>query len=159
MNYIYLLHSGKTKSRSKKAKSTTSEIDVFSKLANKKNVQLVRLPVLQNYIEFNRRNPKEFKYEKSENYLRQLEKDIKANGLKEPLILAVSKETQRAYLAEGNHRIVCLENLGVHWVPLQVGYWFLNDEKNAKYPFIPGVLNSFPEDITPVMCGFEVRNI
>ena len=115
--------------------------------------------MLQNYIEFDRRNSGQFKYEKGERKLRQLEKDIKTNGLKEPLILAVSKESQRAYLAEGNHRIVCLDNLGVHWVPLQIGYWFLNDEKSARFPFIPGVLSSFPEDITPHMCGFEVRDI
>ena len=98
----------------------------------KKNIQIVRLPVIHKYVEFDR--TKDFKYEDGDEYLKKLEMDIKKNGLKEPLILAVNKETQRAYLTEGKHRIICLENLGVHWVPLQIGYWFLNDENSNDYP-------------------------
>jgi len=84
------------------------------------NVQLVRLPVLQKYIEFDR--TKDSKYMDGKAYIKKLENEILRDGLKEPLILAVSKISQRAYLTEGNHRIICLDNLGVHWVPLQVGY-------------------------------------
>ena len=75
----------------------------------KKNIQIVRLPVIHKYVEFDR--TKDFKYEDGDEYLKKLEMDIKKNGLKEPLILAVNKETQRAYLTEGKHRIICLENL------------------------------------------------
>ena len=42
---------------------------------------------------------------------------------------------------------------------LQVSYWFLNDEKSSEYPFIPAVLQTFPDDITPSMCGFETKDI
>lgn len=134
-----------------------AHIDVTSKLTDRKNVQLVRLPVLQKYIEFDR--TKDAKYEDGGKYLKRLENNIKKNGLSEPLVLAVSKETQRAYLTEGNHRIICLENLGVHWVPLKVGFWFLNDDKSSEYPFIPATLSTFPDEITPSLCGFETRDV
>ena len=120
-------------------------------------MQLVRLPVLQKFIEFDRTKDK--KYANDEGYLERLEEDIKENGLKQPLVLAVSKKTQRAYLTEGNHRIVCLEKLGVHWVPLQIGYWFMNDDDSLVYPFIPKLVCKFPKNITPRMCGFEARDI
>lgn len=126
-------------------------------LTDRRNVQLVRLPVLLKYIEFDR--TKEFKYKDGDRYLKRLEIDILKNGLKDPLILAVSKKTQRAYLTEGNHRIICLENLNVHWVPLKVGYWFFNDDNCPDYPFIPTVLTEFPKNITPSLCGFEARDL
>jgi len=144
----------------KKAKTKSKlqiTVDVVSHLVDRKNVQLVRLPVIQKYIEFDR--TKEFKCKNGLKYLKTLENDIVKNGLKEPLILAVSKESQRAYLSEGNHRIICLESLGVHWIPLKVGYWFLNDPKSAEYPFIPAILKDFPEDITPSICGFETKDL
>jgi len=121
------------------------------------NVQLVRLPVLQKYIEFDR--TKDSKYMDGKAYIKKLENEILRDGLKEPLILAVSKISQRAYLTEGNHRIICLDNLGVHWVPLQVGYWFLNDHNSTEFPFIPGFLKEFPDNLAPSMCGFEARDI
>ena len=138
------------------SKSSTT-IDVVSNLNTRENVQLVRLPVLQKYIEFDR--TKQHKYKNDKGYLKRLQNDIKSNGLKEPLILAVSKKTQRAYLIEGNHRIICLDNLNVHWIPLKINYFFLNDENSGEYPFIPGVLKTFPKNITPRMCGFEAKDI
>ena len=79
------------------------------------------------YAEYDRTT--EFKHPNGLQYLKDLQNDIKANGLQQPLVLAVSKITQRAYLTEGNHQIICLDNINVHWVPLQVGYWFMNDNK------------------------------
>ena len=134
-----------------------NHVDVVKNLKTKRNVQLVRLPVLMKYLEYDRRV--EFKYESGMQYLEDLQKDIQTHGLQQPLVLAVSKSTQRAYLTEGNHRIVCLDNLNIHWVPLQVGYWFMNDDKNPKYPFIPATLTDFPKNITPAMCGFEAKDI
>lgn len=134
-----------------------AKVDVVSKLETKCNVQLVRLPVLLKYIEYDR--TKDFKHERGEKYLEKLQQRILKEGLKQPLVLAVSKQSQRAYLSEGNHRIVCLDRLDVHWVPLQVGYWFLNDDNDSAYPFIPAILKEFPKDITPSLCGFEVREI
>lgn len=140
-------------------KSKQQTVDVVSKLVDRCNVQLVRLPVLQKYIEFDRGNSMQYKYKNGDQFLKKLERDIKKSGLKEPLILAISKETQRAYLTEGNHRIICLDRLGVHWVPLKISYWFLNDSNNEKYPFIPAVLKEFPNNITPKLCGFEIKDL
>ena len=108
-------------------------------------------------MEFDRR--KETKYDNDVGYIERLKEDIRENGLQQPLVLAVSKKTQLAYLCEGNHRFVCLEMLNVHWVPLQVGYWFLNDDNDHRFNFIPAALHEFPNDITPSMCGFETRTI
>ena len=65
----------------------------------------------------------------------------------------------RAYLSEGNHRIVCLENLEVHWLPIKVNYFFINDDQNPDFPFIPAVLKEFPKHLTASMCGFEVKEL
>ena len=83
------------------------------------------------------------KYDNDVGYIERLKEDIRKNGLQQPLVLAVSK-TQRAYLCEGNHRL---------------GYWFLNDDNDHRFNFIPAELHEFPNDITPSMCGFETRTI
>jgi len=133
---------GKKQCQSKRRKvNSLKVIDVVLNLTIRENVQLVRLPVLQKYIEFDR--IKDFKYKSGLKFLERLEKQIKVEGLKEPLILAVSKLTQRAYLTEGNHRMVCLENLGVHWVPLRITTMFFNDDNSPEYPYIPASFRTF----------------
>lgn len=57
-----------SQSRHKTTKDKPEEINVVSGLVNMKNVQLVRLPVLQKYIEFDRRNVKEYKYKEGEKH-------------------------------------------------------------------------------------------
>ena len=86
-----------------------------------------------------------------------LELDILINGLKEPLILAVSKITQKAYLTEGNHRLIILDKLGVHWVPLKITYWFMNDDNRQDFYDVPTFLSEFPKNVLPEHCGFEVK--
>lgn len=84
----------------------------MSKLTYRRNVQLVRLPILLKYIEFARTKTR--KYNDTNSFLKELEEDIKTIGLKQPLILSVCKDIQKPYLSERNHGTICLDNLGVH---------------------------------------------
>ena len=152
--YEFLLYVEK---RSKKVNHSESSFSLKINLNDKTGVQLVRLPVLQKYIEFDRNIYR--KHDDHEKYMKWLENDIKVNGIKEPLILALSKKSQRAYLTEGNHRIICLENLGAHWVPLKITYLFLNQDDAKEYFFIPAYLKKFPKNILPEQCGFEVKKL
>jgi hypothetical protein len=46
--------------------------------------------------------------------------DIKAHGIKEPLIMTYSKSTGNAMLGEGNHRLAAAQALGMTHVPVRV---------------------------------------
>ena len=94
----------------------------------KANVQLVRTCVLAKYLEQDRR--KRRLLDRPATYLFDLAKRIEKEGLKQPIILAVSKITERAYVYEGNHRMT-----------LKVNYFFLNDDHDKKFNFIPRLVN------------------
>ena len=91
--------------------------------------------------------------------MEELENDTKKNGLQEPIILAVCKESQKAYITEGNHRMIILDKLECHWVPLKVNYFFTKRKEELKsLHFIPRHNPDLPKKILPSDCGF-VRNI
>ena len=108
----------KQQKEDKQKKINSNLVDVVGNLTAKIGVQLVKLDQLKRYIEFDRRTQK--LSGKGKKYLQKLKKNIKQNGLQSPLQLAVSKETGRAYIFEGNHRMICLEELKceLDWFPV-----------------------------------------
>ena len=78
----------------------------------------------------------------------------------QPIILAVSKKTERAYLYEGNHRFIALDELDVDWVPLQITHFFLNNDDSHDYKFVPTlVYGNFPAHPKPSDFGFETLEL
>ena len=92
----------------KRTKTTKkgNRIDVLSNLKIKTNVELVRLCVLAKYLEYDRR--KTPLPDISKRYIKDLGNDIKQNGLRNPIILAISKKTERAYIISGKSSNGCL---------------------------------------------------
>ena len=133
-------------------------IDVLKNLHIKANVQLVRTCVLAKYLEHDRR--KRRLPDRPATYLTDLEKLIKKEGLKQPIILAVSKIAERVYVYEGNHRMAVLLNEDVLWVPLKVNDFFLNDDHDKKFNFIPRLVNgNWLVNPKPSDLGFEARPV
>ena len=83
------------------------------------------------YIEFDRSVTKV--EGKGTRYLQDLKKSILKDGLLDPVILAVSKVSGRAYLFEGNHRMVVMKELKAEWVPVKVNYLFFNQDDDTRY--------------------------
>ena len=129
----------KKKSKAKKPKKIKMSIDVLKNLQIKANVQLVRTSVLAKYNEHDRRKRK--LPDRPTTYLTDVGKCVEKEGLNQPTIPAVSKITERAYVYEGNHRMAVLLNENVSWVPLKVNYFFLNDDHDKKFNFIPRLVN------------------
>ena len=107
----------KENSKAKKPKKIKMSIDVLKNLQIKANIQLVRTCVLARWLEHDRR--KRRLPDRLATYLTDLGKRIEKEGLKQPIILAVSKITERAYIYDRNHRMAVLLNEGVPWVPLK----------------------------------------
>ena len=87
-------------------KDAKEKIDVRSKLRCRKGVQLVQTQMIKAYMEYDRnvvKNPS-----RPRHYLSQLKKRLVNDGIEQPLILSVSKLTERAYIYEGNHRLAIL---------------------------------------------------
>ena len=126
----------KEKSKAKKPKKIKMSIDVLKILKIQANVQLVGTCFLAKCFEQDRR--KRRLPGRPATYLSDLEKRIEKDCLKQPIILAVSKITERACVYEGNHRMAVLLNEDVPWVPLKVNYFFLNDDhdKNLSSYFV-----------------------
>ena len=112
----------KEKSKAKKLKKIKMSIDVLKNLQIKENIHLVRTYVLARYFDHDRR--KRRLPDRPATYLTDLGKRIEKEGLKQPIILAVRKITERAYVYEVNHRMAVLLNEDVPWVPLKVNYFF-----------------------------------
>ena len=133
-------------------------IDVLKNLQIKANAQIVRTCLRARYLEHDRK--KRRLTDEPATYLTYLEKCIEKEGLKQPIILAVSKITERAYVYEGNHRMAVLLNEDVPWVPLKVNYFFLNDDHDKKFNFIPRLVNgNWPANPKPSDLGFETRPV
>ena len=93
-------------------------------------------------------------------YLTDLGNRIEKEGLKRPIILAVGEITHRADIYEGNHRMAVLLNEDVPWLPLKFNYFFLNDDRDKKFNFIPRlVIGSWPANPNPSDLGFETRPV
>ena len=92
-------------------------------------------------------------------YLKELSKNLKRNGLIQPLQLCVSKLTGRAYLYEGNHRMAVFRQEKVEWIPVLVHYLFQNDDNDERYHTVPigfpSNQNQWPSEPTPEMLGLK----
>ena len=109
-----IISSRKVRAKRKKTTKNGNRIDVLSNLKIKTNVELVRTCVLAKYLEYDRR--KTPLPDRPKRHIKDLGNYIKQNGLKNPIILAISKKTERAYIYEGNHRMAALLDNNVHWV-------------------------------------------
>ena len=153
-----IISSKKVRTKRKKTTKKRNSIDVLSNLKIKINIELVRTCVLAKYLEYDRR--KTPLPDRSKRYIKDLGNDIKQNGLKNPVVLAISKKTERAYICEGNHRMVALLDDNVDWVPLMVNYFLLNNDYDTCFCFAPGKVNgNWPSNIKPSNFGFETRPI
>ena len=74
------------------SKGKGNSTDVLSNLKINTNVGLGRICVLAKYLEYDRR--KTPLPDRSKCYIKDLTNDIKQNGLKNPIILAISKKTE-----------------------------------------------------------------
>ena len=133
-------------------------IDVVKNLQIKASAQIVRTCLQARYLEHDRR--KRRLTDEPATYLTDLEKCIEKESLKQPIIVAVSKITERAYIYEGNHRMAVVLNEDVPWVPLKVNYFFLHDDDDQKFNFIPRLVNgNWPANPKPSDLGFETRSV
>ena len=153
-----IISSEKIRTKRKKTTKKRNSIDVLSNLKIKTNVELVRTYVLAKYLEYDRR--KAPLPDRSKRYIKDLENDIKQNDLKNPVVLAISKKTERAYIYEGNHRMAALLDNNIDWVPLMVNYFFLNDDDDTHFCFVPRTVNgNWPSNPNPSNFGFETKSI
>ena len=153
-----IISSKKVRTKRKKTTKKRNSIDVLSNLKIKINIELVRTCVLAKYLEYDRR--KTPLPDRSKRYIKDLGNDIKQNGLKNPVVLAISKKTERAYIYEGNHRMAALLDNNVDWVPLMVKYFFLNGDDDILFCFVPRTVNgNWPSNPKPSNFGFETRPI
>ena len=119
--------------------------------------QRVRVAELVKYLHFDR----EIKTlpGKGKNYLNQLWSDIKRNGLQNSLSLSISRKTGRAVLFDGNHRRTLFRNKKVELVPLKVSYFFIEDDDDESFRFVPKVYDEdeWPANPTPENIGFQIK--
>ena len=119
---------------------------------------MVRTCVLAKYLQHNQR--KRRLPDRPATCLTDLGKRIKKEGLKQPIILAVSKITERSYVYKGNHRMAVLLNEDESWVLLKVNYFFFNDDHDKKFNLIPRLVNgNWPTVPKPSVLGFETRPV
>ena len=94
-----MISSKKVETKRKKTIKKRNNIDVLSNVRIKTNVELVRTCVLANYLEYDRR--KTPLPDRSKRYIKDLGNDIKQNGLKNPVVLAISKkQNEHIYMKE-----------------------------------------------------------
>ena len=79
--------------------------------------------------------------DRSKGYIENHRNDIKQNGLKNPVVPAISKKTEQAYIYEGHHRMAALLDNNVDWVPWEANYFFLNDDGDTSFCFVPRTVN------------------
>ena len=93
-------------------------------------------------------------------YLNQLWSDIKRNGLQNSLSLSVSPKTGRAVLFDGNHRLTLFRNKKIEWVPWKVSYFFIEDEDDESFRFVPKVYDEDEWTGNPTLktSAFKSRN-
>ena len=91
-----IISSKKVRTKRQKTTKKGSSRDVLSNFKIKTNVELVPTCVLAKYIEHDQR--KTPLSDISKRYIKDLGYDIKQNDLKNPIILAICKKTERAYV-------------------------------------------------------------
>ena len=97
---------------------------------------------------------------KGKRYLNQLWSDIKRNGLQNSLSLSVSRQTGRAVLFDGNHRLTLFRNKKIVWVPFSVSCFFIADDDDESFRFVPKVYDEdeWPANPTLKTSAFKSRN-
>ena len=85
-----IISSEKVKTKTNKTTKKRNSIDVFSNFKIENNVELVQTCVLAKHIEYGRR--KTPLPDRPKRYIIDLGNGIKQNGLKNPIILAISKK-------------------------------------------------------------------
>ena len=87
-------------------------------------------------------------------------KNITTEGLKRPLSLSVSRKIGRGVIYDGNHRLTLLRNKEVEWIPVLVKYYFIEDDYNEKFPFVPRLYEeaAWPNAPAAETVGFEIRD-
>ena len=89
-NKFEITSSKKVRTKRKEVTKKRNSLDLLSNLKIKTSVELVRTCVLAKYLEYDRRKiplP-----DSSKRYIKDLGNDIKQNGLKNTIILAISKK-------------------------------------------------------------------
>ena len=126
---------------------------------SKLNVEMVRKCVQAKYLKCGR--TKAPLPGRSDSYIEDLGNDIKQNGLKIPVIIAINKKkTERAYIHEGNHRMAPLLDNDVNWVPLMMTFLFLSNVDDTHFCFVPRTINgNWPSNPKSSNFGFETKPI
>lgn len=87
----------------------------------------VPIDIIWEYREFDRCESDNIK---GNQYIEELTKDIKENGIKIPIKLLI--DSGKALLIEGNHRLCIAKKLGMKTVPVQVDYGTLGAINKSK---------------------------
>ena len=141
------------------SKGKGNSTDVLSNFKISTSVGLGRISVLAKYLEYGgRKTPLP---DRSKRYIKDLGNDIKQNGLKNPIILAISKKNRTSiFVYEGNQRMAALLDSNVNWVLLMVNYFFLNGDDETHPRFVPRTVNANrPSNPKPSNFGFKTRPI
>lgn len=131
--------------------------ETVEELQSSSSAQRVLVSELIPYLHFDRDVQK--LSGKGKKYMTQLWCDLLKNGLKYPLSLSVSKKTGRAVIFDGNHRLTLLRNKKVKWVPLEVLYFFIEDDYDESFPIVPHTYgeDEWPSHPTPEKVGFMIK--
>ena len=84
--------------------------------------------------------------------LDELKEDVRVNGFQSPVTLAIDPVSFRCNLHDGNHRMTCVTELNVMWIPVRVLRLSLGLANN--YLKVPKVPESFPTLPCPCEFGF-----
>ena len=60
---------------------------------------------------------------------------------------------------DGNHRLTIFRNKNVEWAPLKVSYFFIEDDYDKSFNFVPNIYdeNNWPSNPTPQNMGFNIK--
>ena len=140
-----------TKPKSEKKEQTNKEVQCAT------SAQWVRVEELKKYLHFDR--DIQTLSGKGKQYMDELWSEIEKSGLKNPLSLSVSKKTGRAVIFDGNHRLTIFKNKNVEWFPLKVSYFFIEDDFDKSFSFVPCIYDedNWPSKPTPRNIGFSIK--
>lgn len=111
------------------------EIFDDSEFLRLRGIYMLPVDYLWNYKEFDRESINKIN---SDEYINNLQKDIKENGFKSPLVLQIGKynNSKNYYkfglLIEGNHRLFIAKKLNIKEVPVKLLYRDFNEDSIKK---------------------------
>lgn len=113
-------------------------------------IQYVSIGRLFPFLEYNRESDLE-----TPGYKNLLE-DIKANGIKEPLIIGYSLGNGKAVLVEGNHRLLIAKKLGMNSVPVTVSVYQKSFDRGIPVALGISIKDGYvPSDLYPSDIGLK----